>query len=968
MTALTDHQAKLFALELRRRRPVGDSARIGSALLDAQVDLNPHQVEAALFAFRSPFSKGVILADEVGLGKTIEAGLVLTQRWAERRRRVVVVVPASLRKQWVQELAEKFFLPSVILETKSFNASIKAGVSNPFDLPADSPAVVVCSYQFAARKAAELSIVPWDLAILDEAHRLRNVYKPGAKTAPAIRTALSNTPKLLLTATPLQNSLMELYGLVSIIDEHHFGDAKSFQAQYSRLAQDGRFEDLKARLEPVCHRTMRRQVVEYVSYTNRVSITQEFWPSEGEQKLYDAVSDYLRRPQLHALPNSQRVLMVLVMRKLLASSTFAIAGALDSLARKLQTALRDDDRVRSTPPPPVESEDVFEGDFETLAEEQEEWQDSETEPEEQPPALTEPQRTAIAAEIAELGAFRDLAVSITENAKGLALLTALETGFAKAAALGAAHKAVIFTESRRTQEYLIGLLSRSGYENEIVLFNGSNNDPTSKLIYQDWKARHAGSDAIAGSPTADMRAALVEQFRDRSRIMIATEAAAEGINLQFCSMVVNYDLPWNPQRIEQRIGRCHRYGQKHDVVVINFLNKANAADLRVFELLDEKFRLFSGVFGASDEVLGTIESGVDFERRIIDIYQTCRTTDAINEQFEQLRFELDEQITETMDNTRAKLLEHFDAEVHDRLRVSLVESTEFIDKASEQLWRVTSHILRDHAEIDPATRSFSLATLPLFAPEDTALGRYRLSRGEDEEAHRYRPQHPLALAVLDEAMKLETPCVELTFDYSGWPVRSELIAPLIGCSGTLVAEHLLLGGVEAEDHVVLAAVTDDGRSLTAEQTRRLFDMPATAREASPNDLPPAVADLAKRRVEALLGDISARQGAWFDDEMDKLDRWAEDKRIGLKADLREHDDTLKSLKRDARQAASLPEKLAIQKKIKQVESTREEAWRAYDAEARKVESAKEALIDDVESRLDVHQSLDRVFAVRFSVI
>jgi SNF2 family DNA or RNA helicase len=194
MTALTDHQAKLFALELRRRRPVGDSARIGSALLDAQVDLNPHQVEAALFAFRSPFSKGVILADEVGLGKTIEAGLVLTQRWAERRRRVIVVVPASLRKQWVQELAEKFFLPSVILETKSFNAAIKAGVSNPFDLPADNPTVVVCSYQFAARKAAELSIVPWDLAILDEAHRLRNVYKPGAKMAPAIRTALANVP------------------------------------------------------------------------------------------------------------------------------------------------------------------------------------------------------------------------------------------------------------------------------------------------------------------------------------------------------------------------------------------------------------------------------------------------------------------------------------------------------------------------------------------------------------------------------------------------------------------------------------------------------------------------------------------------------------------------------------------------------------------------------------------------------
>lgn len=360
----------------------------------------------------------MILADEVGLGKTIEAGLVLTQRWAEGRRRVLVIAPASLRKQWVQELADKFFLPTVIFETKTYNAAIRAGNPNPFDLPADQPAVIVCSYQFAARRADELAALQWDLAILDEAHRLRNVYKPGARIASAIRTALSHTPKLLLTATPLQNSLMELYGLVSIIDEHHFGDAKSFRTQYSRLADDGRFEDLKSRLEPVCHRTLRRQVVEYVSYTNRVPITQEFWPSEAEQKLYDMVSDYLRRPELQALPAGQRTLMVLVMRKLLASSTFAIAGALDSLSRKLQGLLKTDDKARAKLAEQLDA--AFEGDFEELPELADEWAvDLDAD---EPPPLTEEGRSAIASEIPELAKFRDLAVSITENAKGLALL------------------------------------------------------------------------------------------------------------------------------------------------------------------------------------------------------------------------------------------------------------------------------------------------------------------------------------------------------------------------------------------------------------------------------------------------------------------------------------------------------------------------------------------------------------------
>ena len=965
MSRLTDHQAKLYALELLGLSPAGETARIGSALMDAQVDLNPHQVDAALFAFRSPLSRGVILADEVGLGKTIEAGLVMTQRWAEGKRRILVVVPASLRKQWVQELAEKFFLPAVILEAKTFNAALRAGRSNPFVLDDEERAVVVCSYQFAARKAEEIATCRWDLAVLDEAHRLRNVYKPGAKTATAIRAALATTPKVLLTATPLQNSLMELYGLVSMIDQHHFGDAKSFRSLYSRLAENERFDDLQARLAPVCHRTLRRQVVEYVRYTNRVPLTQEFWPSDEEQDLYDRVSEYLRRPELQALPAGQRTLMVLVMRKLLASSTFAIAGALDSLARKLEGVLREDDRARSKLAEALDH--AFEEDFEELSDLAEEWPEDEvgatqaaTEP------LTEAARVAIGAEIRELQNFRDLAVSITENAKGLALLTALNIGFAKAEELGAADKAVIFTESRRTQEYLVRLLSRSGYDGEIVLFNGSNSDPDSKATYEAWKERHAGSGHVTGSRTADMRAALVERFRADAKIMIATEAAAEGINLQFCSMVVNYDLPWNPQRIEQRIGRCHRYGQLHDVVVVNFLNRANAADQRVFELLDEKFRLFSGVFGASDEVLGAIESGVDFERRIVSIYQACRTTEAINDEFTQLRLELDAEITATMDETRRKLLENFDAEVHDRLRVSLAESTEFIDKADAQLWRVTAHVLRGLADVDDQSRSFELREVPGFAPH-VGTGCYRLARTEGEHAHRYRRQHPLAVAVLDRAAKTDTPDAELRFDYSDWHIRSEVIETLIGRSGHVVVEHLHLSGEETEDHLIISASTDDGVELSQEQARRLFDVPADVVEVVPVVLPPTLTNLARTRLSSTLEAISSRHGSWFDDEMDKLDRWADDKRAGLKSDLREHDDALRILKRDARTASSLPDKLAIQKRIKAVEGARDAAWRAYDSEARSIEQAKEALIDDVEARLAVDQTIERLFQIRFTV-
>ena len=264
---LTDYHAKYFAHELTKRCASDSIEKLAGALVDAQVDLNPHQIDAALFAFRSPLSKGGILADEVGLGKTIEAGLVISQHWAERHRRILIITPANLRKQWHQELQEKFFLSSIILESKPYNEAIKNGNFRPFE----SDKIVICSYQFARSKATDVNAMPWDLVVIDEAHRLRNVYKPSNVIANTLKQALMHAPKLLLTATPLQNSLLELYGLVSFIDEHTFGDLKSFREQYANLSDERTFTALKTRLQPLCHRTLRRQVLPYVRFTQRYS-------------------------------------------------------------------------------------------------------------------------------------------------------------------------------------------------------------------------------------------------------------------------------------------------------------------------------------------------------------------------------------------------------------------------------------------------------------------------------------------------------------------------------------------------------------------------------------------------------------------------------------------------------------------------------------------------------------------------
>lgn len=949
---ITDYHAKYYAHELTKRCSSESLEKLAGTLVDAQVDLNPHQVAAALFAFKSPLSKGAILADEVGLGKTIEAGILLSQKWAERRRKILIIVPSSLRKQWNRELLEKFFLPSEILEARSFNQSIKQGQPNPFN----QDSIVICSYQFAANKSDFLTRVPWDLVVIDEAHRLRNVYKKQNKTARILREALASTPKVLLTATPLQNSLMELYGLVSFIDEYTFGDQKSFRQRYAKLTTDDTFMELKKRLAPICQRTLRRQVLEYVKYTNRVPLTQEFTPSKDEQVLYDMVSEYLRRDNLQALPPSQRTLMTLVMRKLLASSTFAIAGALDSLSRKLSSKLKTDDRLKAA----LQARDELADDFELLEEFEDEW--PEELDDEEP--LSEEDIETIQSEISDLEAFRDLAVSITENAKGQSLLQALDAGFAKARSMDAPEKAIIFTESRRTQDYLLRILQETRFADQVVLFNGSNTDPKSREIYAAWKERHTGSDKVTGSRTADMRSALVDYFRDEAKIMIATEAAAEGINLQFCSLVVNFDLPWNPQRIEQRIGRCHRYGQKHDVVVINFLNKSNAADQRVYQLLDEKFQLFSGVFGASDEVLGSIESGIDFEKRIAGIYQHCRAPEEIQMEFNLLREELDDQISEAMDQTRQQLLENFDSEVHEKLKVNLQASQEYLNRYESLLWQLTQFSLGDAALFQTKDSTFDLLSNP-YPEKPIPLGRYKLGPAVDD-AHIYRLGHPLAQRIVSSAASAELPFVHLTFDYSNCPLQVSILKDLIGQSGQLSLTKLTIESAETQDHLIWSARTEDGTTLDTEQCTRLLSIPVCIQDST--QAPADLSELTELASQAILAQIAEQNANYFEQEMDKLEGWADDRKRSLEIQIKDLDVEIKTLKAESRKLAKLEDKVKAQRHIKQLEQKRTDFRRElFDAQDA-IDQDKDGLLDDIEQRLKQTTHNQTLFKIAFSVI
>jgi hypothetical protein len=435
-------------------------------------------------------------------------------------------------------------------------------------------------------------------------------------------------------------------------------------------------------------------------------------------------------------------------------------------------------------------------------------------------------------ELRELRACARLARSIRSNAKARALVRGLDRAFTVAKACGWPEKAVVFTEFRRTQEHLRDLLESQGYA--VTCLSGD----------------------VAG---ADRRQGLVEEFRARTQILLMTEAGAEGLNLQFCNLVVNYDLPWNPQRIEQRIGRCHRYGQTRDVLVLNFLNRSNAADARLYELLAQKLALFDGVFGSSDEVLGALGSGVDFERRVLDIYQSCRSEEEVDGAFSRLQADLEGRIGARLAAARALLLERFDGEVRSRLRLAAEEAREAVARRTAEEEALVAAAFPDEP--------------PGEAPGAGAAGpaRARLVRAAAEKV-RSRPQEAVSFLAL-RARHLPAP-----------------LGKLAGREGWWFAYRLAFDALVSEERVAHLVLWGDGErfhALSPEEAEAFAALPAEESRAGPRGATAAVGAAHEEALAALqarfLAEARERSETAFDGLRERWDRWAEDVLVAPRA-------------------------------------------------------------------------------------
>ncbi len=929
----SSYSAKFLSESLTLKKFGDDTDRIGETLYNSKISLNPHQIQAALFAFSSPVSKGVMLCDEVGLGKTIEAGIIISQYWCERKRNILVITPASLTRQWANELEDKFNIPSVVIDGKYYNAQIKSGIINPFE---GKTKVLIMSLNFASTMHEEIKRSSIDLVVIDEVHKLRNVYNPNNVMGNNILNAISSFKKVLLTATPLQNNLMELYGLSLLIDENIFGDKEYYRKHFINdyAATKG---ELRDRLSTYVHRTLRKQVQKYVKYSKRITHTFKFSPSEEEDHLYNKITDLIHSNPTFGAQSGQSWLISMILRKLLSSSTSAVIGTLECVKVRL-TNMLEGKEVNDSPI------------FDDIEETEEDFDDE---------AEITVDYEKLKEELSMINECLNIASTIKDDKKAYKLLDALQFLFDNARE-DREKKILIFTESRRTQDYLFHFLINHGYTNT-VLFNGGNTDPKTKDIYEKWLSREENQNKIKNSKSTNIRSALLDYFKDSAEIMIATEAGAEGLNIQFCSMMVNYDLPWNPQRVEQRIGRCHRFGQKNDVIVINFLNEQNQIDARIYELLTSKFKLFDDVFGSSDEVLGKLDSESNFEREIFNIYNTCRTPKEIDEAFEELQSKFKVDISNEMKRTRELLIDNFDEDLQSIFDALLEDAKIKIKEIEEKFWRLCTFTFENYAEF--RNYSFAITKRNQLLP----LGSYIIADSNREKINLHFNDKS-GESIVNYCKNITLPSSAI-FNLSSYKYQINELKKMIGKRGIVSFGKVVIDSFEKEEYLILSGRMEDGTYLDQETILKLFRLESRDSDVSIKctEVLSTLRSDFKANADSITNKSIEKNNIILQQEIRKIDDWANDKIAGIELRVEILREQRKQLQKDADYTANSLEKIRLQNEIDKISKNIKKLWLELADNEDLVEKRRKEIVEKLKAESMKKVSIIHYFDMPFEV-
>jgi adenine-specific DNA-methyltransferase len=920
VTAIHPIHRRLLAEDLIRLRRSDEQRRYAAAQRRGRIDPNPHQIDAVVFALRRIPEGGCILADEVGLGKTIEAGLVIAQLLAEGMRRVLLVVPKSLQGQWHTELYSLFGIEA------------REGKLDPDSFEGSGVFLVHRELASGVKGASILKTVdPFDLIVVDEAHEIfAGVYKRFDKegiysedsreavTAGRVRELVKRggTPVLLLTATPIQNSLAELWGLVQYVEPTGtlLGRLSTFRELFcdgsDRIVLPEQALELRRRLATVMQRTLRRQAQEFleVPFVERQTRLIEYSMSPEEKSLYNDVTAWLMKPDLCAFRGSQRLLLIGFHRRM-ASSLPALAASLDKVAHRLRAQLTRTQKVESKLEPADFSlaedfahdleEDVSEFELAVLPELRRAESQAVSEPEASPAV------ERIRAELEQVETFAARARSLPHDSKARCLLDTLRVIRERAARDQGTGRAIVFTESLTTQAYIRDLLLEDGRQPEdITLFRGDNETPEALRALDRWENEVASSLPAGNRPSREvaLRLALVHEFRERSKVFISTEAGAKGLNLQFCDTLINYDLPWNPQRIEQRIGRIHRYGQRRGVTVMSFLARENETQRLMFDILSQKLDLFGKVLDSSDTILHVPSNhspqplisgiGAGYESQLRRIFDQARSVDDVIHELQGLRMDIETK-REEFDAEQSRAAELVEERLDDTLRAVFRkyehELPAELAGLDADIERVVAGFLTaigaafDRSEM-PGRVALRIHPAPRLPKDYRNGGEVMIGDTRDlRDGDVLHTAHPLVRAAIDEARVASSRPFHVRLGAADRRLP-EPLAGLRGRRGHLVVTKIAYRGIESVDQIITTGMLEGAvEPLDSQTVEALLSLAASDRDAPeafalPATLEDAVGDAVIENQNATARSDRDR----FERMLRQLDRYVEDQAMLLR--------------------------------------------------------------------------------------
>ncbi len=574
---------------------------ISSIISTSNMEVYPHQIASAIFGLKRFFDfgkinfdhkkNGVILCDEGGLGKTFTAMLIISTRYTLGDK-IIVVVPNALMFEWVEVFENSFNIPYVVLDGKE---SIE-------NFQYEKEEVIITNFTTIKEQKSLFSSLNFDITVIDEAHKLKS-GKGESLLYDCIKNISKDSFKILLTATPIQNSILDIYNLAKLIDENLFEDEDSFYSRYHKKQEN--YEELSKKIKKIAFRTLRQEVADYINIPNRLSMSIEYSYNENELKLYKLLQSYLELEEKEAFPKMDKYDLTLMMTKFFSSSPNAFLGLIEGVQNRLLDNQKDkpyfDEMIK-------------------------------------------------------------LCSKITHSAKFEVFETILDKTLKELKFKKINEKIIIFTEYRKTLEFLYTSLNKGKYKGKVLTFHSKNSK-------EDIKSK----------------------FQNDYKILITTDIGSDGFNFNFGSAVINYDLPYNILKIEQRANRIHRIGQKGESIVVNLFNYENFYDVRILELIKKRILQFNSIIGSSDNFIGDFISLDTFNGKLKNV----KTYDEIEKEFIIKQEDNKNKIKNVEELSNHFLYTSFSKEVRDNVTLSpkvVEDNTKYL---KENLWEFTKAFFQD---------------------------------------------------------------------------------------------------------------------------------------------------------------------------------------------------------------------------------------------------------------------------------